>query len=149
VAALVLALAALVIGGVMALRAGPREREQLRARTARDGFLYREKGSWAIHVVQAGARFLVPSPQEFNALGYRWDAVEVVPPGAVAHLRPQPADGALLQERGSSTMYWFDAGRKRAIESKDQLAGLGFQAKDVKIVPAGSLAPLPAGPPVK
>ena len=61
-------------------QAGKKQQVTLRDRSLQDGFLFREDGSQAVHVVQGGTRYLIPTAPEFTALGYQWHNVEVVPP---------------------------------------------------------------------
>jgi hypothetical protein len=55
-------------------------------RVPRDGTLVRELNDPAVYVTLGGVLRHVPSPQEFEARGYAWDAIGVVPDGALAGL---------------------------------------------------------------
>jgi hypothetical protein len=121
----------------------------LRERSTRDGYLFREDGSPAVYVVQGGTKYFIPSIPEFNALNYRMPSVEVVAPGSMGHLRDRPADGALLKERDNPTVYRYEGGQKRPFASEAVFQKRGFNLKDVKIVPSGSLRNEPAGKPIE
>ena len=131
------------------VQSGKKQQLSLRERSLQDGFLFREDGSQAVHVVQGGTRYLIPTPKEFTAFGYQWDNVEVVPPGSMAHLRAKPADRALLKERGTATVYLYEGGKKRPIMSEDAFHRSGFKWSEVKIVPTGGLGSEPAGKPIE
>jgi hypothetical protein len=130
-------------------QSGKKQQATLRDRSLKDGFLFREDGSQAVHVVQGGTRYLIPTPQEFTGLGYQWHNVEVVPPGSMAHLRNKPADRALVKERGTPTVYVIEAGKKRPITSEEAFHRSGYQWSDVKILPNGSLGQEPVGKPIE
>ena len=140
---------ALAMGTFKLVKAGQQQAITLRERSSRDGFLFREDGSQAVHVVQGGVRYLIPNPQEFKAFGYQWHNVEVVPPGSLAHLRDKPADRALIKERGASTVFLIEGGTKRPVASEDAFKRQGFNWNDVKTVPAGGLANLTTGKPIE
>jgi hypothetical protein len=139
----------LALGTVKLVRADKQEQLTVRERSMKDGFLFREDGSQAVHVVQGGVRYLIPSAPEFNALGYQWGNVQVVPPGTMAHLRDKPADRALVKERGTSTVYLIEGGARRPVISEDAFKRNGFKWPDVKTVPAGSIADLAIGKPIE
>jgi len=71
----------------------------------RDGTLLQEIGSPDIHVIYAGAHFLVPGPADFDALGLDWGAVRPAPAGALASLASVPREGSWLKEVSSPNQY--------------------------------------------
>ena len=100
-------------------------------------------------MVQGGTRFLIPTAKEFNALGYQWHNVEVVPPGSMAHLPVKPAEKSLLKERDAPTVYLYEGGTKRPIKSEAAFQRSGYTWKNVKVVPSGSLSPVTMGKPIE
>jgi hypothetical protein len=143
----------LVVGLALATfkysRTAKTQEVSMRERSMQDGFLFREDGSQAVHVVQGGTRFLIPTAKEFTELGYQWHNVQVVPPGSMAHLRNKPADRALVKERATSTVFLYEAGKKRPIMSEDAFRRGGYKWSNVKTVPTGSLGNDPAGKPIE
>jgi hypothetical protein len=115
------------------------ERELLKERASKDGYLFREEGSDAVYVVQGGTKFHVPNPEEFEALGYKWDNIEVVPRGALGFLRDRPNERTLLRERDSKAVYFYENGQKRGIASPEAFERLGHKWSDIKVVPSGTL----------
>jgi hypothetical protein len=101
--------------------------------------LFRESGSNMVYVVQGGTKYWVPSEQEFYSLGYRWDRVEMVPPGSLSFLRDRPPDKTLVRERDNNYVWYIENGQKRWISSPEVLEKMGFSFGDVKIVPSGAL----------
>jgi hypothetical protein len=114
-----------------------------------DGALVKERGHAAVYVVYGGARFGIPSVAEFDALGYSWSDVRELPPGALAAsgIGAIPRDGTLVKERSHDAVYVVRGGQKRHITSPQRLVALGFSWGDVRVVPNGALAGIPAGPP--
>ncbi|MFO0727322.1 MAG: hypothetical protein U1E65_26315 [Myxococcota bacterium] len=56
-----------------------------------DGALVQEHGHHAIYLMSRGRKVWIPNPETFNAMGLDWNAVRVVPPGALAKV----PDGSL------------------------------------------------------
>jgi len=111
---------------------------ELKERASKDGYLYREAGSPDVFVVQGGTKYFIKSPQEFEALGYKWDQVEEVPRGSLGHLNSRPAERTLLRERDSQAVFMYENGQKRFI-MPGVFEKMGLDWKDVKVVPAGGL----------
>jgi hypothetical protein len=128
-----------------AFTTAPPGQAELRERASRDGYLYREQGSHEVFVVQGGTRYYIPSPQEFDALGYRSDQIEEVPRGALGFLRDRPAERTLLRERDSPAVFYIENGQKRFITSPQVFERLGHKYSDIKVVPSGSLGRETAG----
>ena len=61
-----------------------------------DGALLRDQDKPEVWVMCGGARFWVPSGEEFAAMGYDWAKVQLVPPGTVAGISRLPRDGTLF-----------------------------------------------------
>jgi hypothetical protein len=49
-----------------------------------DGALVKEHGEHAIYLMSRGRKVWIPNPETFTAMGLDWNAVRVVPPGALA-----------------------------------------------------------------
>ena len=111
---------------------------ELKERASKDGYLYREVGSTEVFVVQGGTRYFIRSPQEFEALGYKWDQIEEVPRGSLGFLNDRPAERTLLRERDSPAVFIYENGQKRFI-MPGVFERKGYDFKDVKVVPAGGL----------
>ena len=126
-----------------------RARVELRARASKDGFLFREEGSYAIYVVQNGTKFHIQDPQEFRSLGYRPDHIEVVPQGALEFLRDRPQENTMFRERDNPSIYLYENGQKRLITSPEVIDRLGRKREDVKVVPSGSLGGEAIGAPLQ
>jgi hypothetical protein len=127
----------------------PDEKTSLKERASKDGFLFREAGSKATYVVQGGAKFWIPSVEEFQAMGHTWDKVEVVPPGSLSFLRDRPPEKTLMRERDDNHVYYFENGQKRWVSSPENLQKMGFSFSDVKIVPSGGLKSESTGAPIQ
>jgi hypothetical protein len=125
------------------------ERELLKERASKDGYLFQEAGSDAVYVVQGGSKYHVPNPDEFNALGYRWDQIETVPPGSLGFLRDRPNDRVLLRERNSQQVYYYENGQKRGITSAEAFERMGHKWSDIKVVPSGTLGRETIGAPLQ
>ena len=122
---------------------------ELKERASKDGFVYREAGNQAVYVVQNGTKFHIKSGDELRALGYSWDRVEVVPPGALGFLRDRPPERTLMRERDQKAVYYYENGQKRYIYSADTFERLGHKWSDVKVVPSGALASEATGAPIQ
>ena len=123
--------------------------QELKERASKDGFLYREEGSDTVYVVQGGTRYAVPSAQEFEALGYKWDQVENVPRGSLGHLPSRPQERVLLRERNSPAVYYYENGQKRGITSAEAFERHGFKWSDIKTIPSGTLKDETIGSPMQ
>ena len=114
-----------------------------------DGTLVRERSDAAVYVIYGGAKFRVPSAEEFNALGYSWADVTVVPNGALTSAPPGysrlpsvPRDGTWPRERSSPISYRISGGRKYSFSSVGPCAGVL-----TPVVPDRALAGIPYGGP--
>lgn len=107
------------------------------------GTLLAQRGDFRVFVVQAGAKFWIPSSYEFGAMGYDPNAVAVVPSGSLAQIPDVPRDGSLLTQRGDPRIFVIRGGRKAWIPSPDAFTRAGYSWSSVITVPAGSLSALP------
>jgi hypothetical protein len=111
-----------------------------------DGTLMREQSHPEIYVFYGAAKFWIPSPAEFNALGYNWANVQVVPDGTLQNYPTIPLDGTLLRELSSTPVYVIYGGAKFWIPSPSQFNALGYNWANVHVVPDGALAAIPPIP---
>jgi hypothetical protein len=110
-----------------------------------DGALLKEPSHPAVYVVFGGAKFYIPSEEEFLALGFAWDAIQVVPDGALVRIPDVPREGTLLRERSYPEVYVMQGGYKSHIPSWQRFEELGFSQGDIRLVPDGALARVPSG----
>jgi hypothetical protein len=125
------------------------ERELLKERASKDGYLFREEGSDEVYVVQGGSKYHVPNPEEFESLGYKWDQIEVVSRGSLSFLRDRPTERVLLRERNSPQVFYYENGQKRGITSPAAFERLGHKWSDIKVVPSGTLSRETNGAPLQ
>lgn len=109
-----------------------------------DGCLVREAMQPQIYYVAAGAKFLIPDLDAFNAMGLNQRDVQILPQGEVASLPDVPPDGTLLQEFGGSTVYVIYGGAKFVVPDGEVPAG---SAPPPLVVPPGSMNQIPSIPP--
>jgi hypothetical protein len=107
-----------------------------------DGALLRDQDKQEIWVMCGGARFWVPSSQEFTAMGYNSAQVQVVPPGTVARIPRVPRDGTLFKDRTPLEVYAVFGGRKYWVPTQDALFCMGRNWGQVRTIPNGSAATL-------
>jgi hypothetical protein len=123
--------------------------DRVRTAAKEDGVMFREAGSDKIYVVQRGTKFLIPNGEEFNALGYNSEKVTEVPIGALSALQDRPPDGTLIRERGKDHIWVYEGGHKRWITSALVFGKQGYDWKNVKTVPNGSIGDYTDGSPVQ
>lgn len=107
--------------------------------TPRDGSLLAQRGDNSVFLIQGGAKFWVPSPYEFDALGLNWNAVQIVPSGGMGQVPDVPRDGALLAQRGDPRVFLIRGDAKAWIPDEATFERAGYNWSWVGIVPAGSL----------
>ena len=109
-----------------------------------DGTLLKELSKPTVYVVYGGAKFGIPSPEVFNALGFSWGNIRVVPDGALAPIpNGIPRDSTLLKELSNPTVYVVYGGAKFGIPSPEVFNALGFSWGNIRVVPDGALASVP------
>jgi hypothetical protein len=118
----------------------PDPKAELRQKASKDGYLFREAGSSVTYVVQGGSKYVVKTPEELRALGYKPGQVEEVAPGALDFLSSRPAERTLLKERDKPNVFYYENGQKRWITTPETFYKLGHKFTDIKVVPAGSLS---------
>jgi hypothetical protein len=130
-------------------RATAQDLERVRTVARQDGALFREIGSDKVYVVMRGAKFLIPNGDEMAALGYETQNVNEVPVGALGALQDRPPEGTLIRERGKEHIWVYEGGKKRHITSAWVFGVKGYDWKDVKTVPVGSIGDYGDGAPVQ
>jgi predicted acylesterase/phospholipase RssA len=111
-----------------------------------DGTLLREPNRDAIFVVYGGAKFYLVSPAIFEAMGFSYDAVKIVPDGALVYDATLPRDGTLLRNRDDAPVYVTYGGAKFHIPDPATFDRLGFAWNDVRSCPDGSLGSIASVP---
>ena len=111
-----------------------------------DGTLLKEKSSSKIYVIFGGGKLLVPDMNEYIAMGYDQGTLKEVPDGALNYISDAPGDGTLVKERGSTKNCVLYGGTRFQIPNKAAFTALGFLPGNVRTIPKGSLAGLPALP---
>lgn len=110
----------------------------------RDGTVLRTPDG-AIYLVYGGARFWIPTMDEFYALGLSWSDVHPAPQVATQSLPLIPQYDTLLKERSSPGVYVVRWGQLYGIPSWEALLGYGFRPNRIRTVPDGSLSQIPYG----
>lgn len=116
-----------------------------------DRKLMQAEGFAEVFFVEDGIRKHVPNPEVFEANGFDWQNIDVVPPEEFDSIpedmfEPMPfPDGELVQPEGDPTVYLFDDGERRPIPSPDVLHGMGLDFDDVRQVPPDALQRFPEG----
>lgn len=113
-----------------------------------DGTLLKEASRPEIYVVRGGGKFWIPSPQEFDAMGFQWGAVRTVADGSLPYVADLAADGTLLRERTPYEVYVMENGKLRWITSPEVFESMGFSWDRIRLVPDGSLASTAKGTPI-
>lgn len=113
-----------------------------------DGTLLQEASDPKVYVVYGGAKFWIPSPDAFTALGFSWGNIRKVGAGSMAYIADVPADGTLLKEMSSAPVYVMQGGSRHWITSPADFVAHGFSWDRVRTVPDGSLAAIPDGGPL-
>jgi hypothetical protein len=124
----------------------PEERMAKVATVPRDFTLLKEMSTDAIYVVYGGAKFLIPSPEVFDTMGFDWGKVGVVPDGALAAIPAIPSDGTLLKELSTDPVYLIKDQKKSHITSEGRFNELCQYYENVRVVPDGAAAAIPQGP---
>jgi hypothetical protein len=113
-----------------------------------NGSLLRPRDSEAVFVIYGGYPFGIPSESIFEALGFEWQSIFVIPAGAMNSLRNFPTDGTLLREMSSPAVYVAENRVLRVIPSAEEFEQRGYVWANIGVVPDGGLAGLPLGDPL-
>jgi hypothetical protein len=111
-----------------------------------DGALMKEVSSRDVYVLYGGGKFRIPNQSEFRALRYSPARIQDVPDGSLAFVSQAPADGTVLEEHGSSSVWVVYRGAKFSLPGLASLGVLGLAPSGLRTVPAGSLTALPDVP---
>ena len=114
--------------------------------TPGDRTLLREQNDPKVYVIYGGAKFWIPSSAVFDALGFNWSNVRTVPDGSLAPLSAVPRDETLLKEQNNDSVYLMTGGRRSWVTSPTRFQQLCLSPENLRIVPDGALAAVPAGP---
>jgi hypothetical protein len=112
-----------------------------------DGALWRERSRPEVYVMYGGAKFYIPSVDEFSALGFSLSTILEVPNGELSRIPDMPKDDTLLRERSYPEVYVIRGGRRSHIPSWQRFEELGFSQNNIRVVPDGVLARITVGPP--
>jgi hypothetical protein len=108
-----------------------------------DGALLRDQDKPEVWVMCGGARFWVPSSQEFAAMGYDWARVQVVPPGTAGRIPTVPQDGTIFKERTPPEVYFVYSKRKYHVPNPDTFECMRLDWARVRTLPNDSAARVP------
>ncbi len=104
-----------------------------------------------VYVARGGLKRWVPSAVTFEASGFAWGEVNVVPDSwiqAIPSGQPVPdvlADGGLIKA-SDATVYVMQGGARRGITGTDVFAACGYGWDAVRVISDGALASVPSGP---
>ena len=121
-------------------------RGRVRVAVPRDGALLKEQSRPEVFVVYGGAKFHIPSPDEFTALGFAQKYIRVVSDGQLAPIPDVPLDSTLLKELSRPEVYVAYGGAKFHISNREEFIALGFAWDDIRVIPDGALARIPDVP---
>lgn len=117
------------------------------ARTLGDGCLVRADSDTSVWVLYGGTRYRIRDLASFDLMGFRTDAVQVVPDSLLAGLPVTPPEGALLREVGSATTHVIAGRAKFPVPASTPFEALGLaRAAPVTLPPGGldAIASVPA-----
>jgi hypothetical protein len=107
-----------------------------------DGSLVREEGTADVYVIFGGAKFKIPTIDEFRALGYEDRRVHTLPARTLAQVGMTPSIGTALRERTDPETYVMASNCAVHVPTEDALALLGIAAARVGVLPVGGLTQL-------
>jgi len=64
-----------------------------------EGDLVKEIDHDEVYIIVGGAKLHIPSMDEFNAMGYSWSSVRIVPDGTLGNVPNEPRDGTMIRYR--------------------------------------------------
>lgn len=123
----------------------PRAVERI-ASALRRGELMRVQGDAKVYAVtERNTKRHILTEEVFDAYGYQWEDVIVVPEGWVAFY----ADNVLIRGAGENKVYKLEGGQKRWIQTPEAFTALEFEWDAVATVNQAELAAWPTGPDMK
>jgi hypothetical protein len=111
-----------------------------------DMTLLREVSRPEIFVMIGGARYHIPSPAAFTAMGFDWGNVRLVPDGSTRAFQRLSYEGALIKELSSDPVYVVRNRALSHISSPTRFDELCFSWRNLRTAPDGGLAQWPRGP---
>jgi hypothetical protein len=109
-----------------------------------DRSLLKEPSSPDVYVIYGGAKFYIPSQEEFSALGFSWSDIRTVPNGFLANVSNVPRQGTVLRERSDSAVYTMSGPNRFLIPTPYSFEAMRYDLPGVLgIVPNGGLASFP------
>jgi hypothetical protein len=126
----------------------------LRSAFVTDALFVQVAGSPTIYLMQGGAKFPIPSWEDYVALRDTWgysDAdVRQITQQVINAYPPYPRDGSFVQEHDADPIYVMQGGYKFHIPNPAELQALqavyGWPHSNVKLVPSGGLAAMASVP---
>jgi hypothetical protein len=112
-----------------------------------NGRVFRDLSSAPVFAIVGGAKLWITSPWELETYFGGWGNVTVVADGVAAAIGDLPFNGTVVRETSRPEVKVMENGRDRWITSPavlDRYGGWGV----VRLVPSGSLAPIPDGSPI-
>ncbi len=109
-----------------------------------DGVVVRESSDDRRYVIFGQAKFWIPSPAEYDALGLKWSDTLEIPDGTLARIPRVPADGTQLTERSDDRVFLTYYTKKYHIRYAEWFDQQGL-AWRVRVVPNRALEHLPYG----
>jgi hypothetical protein len=123
-----------------------------------DGTLIKEQNDPAVYYIEGGKRMHIQTEQSFNAYGFSFNNIRVVPDGALANIplgQPLPLvppslppHGTLIKEQNNPAVYYIEDGKRRHIQTEQSFNAHGFSFNNIRVVPDGALANIPLGEPL-
>jgi hypothetical protein len=110
-----------------------------------DGTLMREASRPEVYIVHGGAKFHVPSWDQFNAMGLDVNAIQEVGDGSIIRFGIIPRDGTLLRELSLQEVYIFRDGMKVHVPSGNEFNRAGLDWNAIRVVPDDSTSWMPTG----
>lgn len=109
-----------------------------------DGALLQESGDPRVYVVYGGARFHVPSPEIFEAMGFDWSEIGSLPAGLLERVPLTPPDYTRVSEFVTGGDYLIVGGAKLPVDNA-ALEALSDAGKDPAryVLPTGALDAFP------
>jgi hypothetical protein len=112
-----------------------------------DDALIRPWGQLTVYAVEGGARFVISSQAELDALPYASHAVLEIPGSGLVWIGTIPRDGTLVRERDQPAVWWINGGQRHIVPDPATLSAR-FPGQTVRIIPAGTVGQIPIGAPV-
>lgn len=118
----------------------------------RDGTVARGSGA-TIYLISGGLRRAIPNPATFEALGLRWDAIQVVPNSRLAlHGLGNPVldvtTTGILIKGPAPDVYVMDRGAKRHAVNVDRFLGCNYKWDAIMTLPGSVVDSIANGAPL-